>query len=123
MSEANAKRRRRWFQFSLRTLLIVVTLAAGLLVAWRAYVEPYGRQREVMALIKDLNGGYETEPGEVPAGSPLFFRNGRSRNRINRCLTSPASFTAATAMFPVNEIRNSSSSRLKGVWFINFPFG
>ena len=46
MSEANTTRRRRWSQFSLRTLLIVVTLAAGLLVAWRAYVEPYRRQRE-----------------------------------------------------------------------------
>ncbi len=44
MSEANAKPRRRWFQFSLRSLLIAVTLAAGLLVAWRAYVEPYRRQ-------------------------------------------------------------------------------
>ncbi|MCH7687032.1 MAG: hypothetical protein IH899_10185, partial [Planctomycetes bacterium] len=28
MSEANAKPRRRWFQFSLRTLLIVVTLVS-----------------------------------------------------------------------------------------------
>ena len=41
MSEANAKPKRRWFQFSLRSLLIAVTLVAGLLVAWRAYVEPY----------------------------------------------------------------------------------
>ena len=46
MSEANVKPGRRWFQFSLRTLLILVTLAAGLLVAWRTYVEPYRRQRE-----------------------------------------------------------------------------
>ena len=30
MSEANAKPRRRWCQFSLRALLILVTLAAGL---------------------------------------------------------------------------------------------
>jgi len=44
MSEANAKPRRRWFQFSLRSLLIAVTLVAGLLMAWRAYVEPYRRQ-------------------------------------------------------------------------------
>ena len=36
MSEANAKPRRRWFQFSLRTLLVVVTLVAGLFVALRA---------------------------------------------------------------------------------------
>ena len=32
-SSISSKRRRRWFQFSLRTLLIAVTLAAGLLVA------------------------------------------------------------------------------------------
>ena len=31
MPEANAKPKRRWFQFSLRTLLIVVTLVAGCL--------------------------------------------------------------------------------------------
>jgi len=41
------KPRRRWFQFSLRTLLIAVTLVAGLL-AWRAYVEPYRRQRAIL---------------------------------------------------------------------------
>ncbi len=59
MSEANAKPRRRWFQFSLPTLLIVVTLVAGLLVAWRAYTEPYRRQRETMVLIKKLGGYYK----------------------------------------------------------------
>ena len=49
-SSKPSKRRRRWFQFSLRTLLIVVTLVAGLLAAWRVYVEPYRRQREAMKL-------------------------------------------------------------------------
>ncbi len=39
-SSSPIKPRRRWFQFSLRTLLIVVTLAAGLMVAWRVYFEP-----------------------------------------------------------------------------------
>ncbi len=61
-SEANVKPRRRWFQFSLRTLLIVVTLVAGLLVAWRAYVEPYRRQRETMKLVEELGGRYTLEP-------------------------------------------------------------
>ena len=45
-SSKPSKPRRRWFQFSLRTLVIVVTLVAGLLLAWRVYVEPYRRQRE-----------------------------------------------------------------------------
>ena len=40
MTDQPQKPRRRWFQFSLCALLIVVTLVAGLLVAWRAYVEP-----------------------------------------------------------------------------------
>lgn len=58
-----AKPHRRWFQFSLRTLLIFVTLAAGLAVAWRACVEPYRRQRQTMALIERLGGSYQaTEP-------------------------------------------------------------
>ena len=64
------KHRRRWFQFSLRALLIVVTLVSGLLLAWRAYVEPYRRQRETMALIKELGGEYKTE-----SDGPAWIRN------------------------------------------------
>ena len=54
MTDQPPKPRRRWFQFSLRTLLIVVTLVAGLLVAWRAYFEPYRRQRETMKLVEEV---------------------------------------------------------------------
>ena len=56
MADQPPKPRLSWFQFSLRTLLIVVTLVAGLLVAWRVYVEPYRRQRETMKLIEELGG-------------------------------------------------------------------
>ena len=36
--ETNAKRpRRRWYQYSLRTLLGLMTLAVGLVMAWRVY--------------------------------------------------------------------------------------
>lgn len=52
--------RRLWCQYSLRTLLGLVTLAVGLLVAWRAYVEPYHRQRQTMKLIEHLGGTYQT---------------------------------------------------------------
>ncbi len=62
-SSKPTKTKRRCFQFSLRTLLIVVTLVAGLLVAWRAYTEPFRRQRETMALIKELGGSYKTDLG------------------------------------------------------------
>ena len=62
-SSSPSNPRLRWFQFSLRTAMIVVTLVAGLLAGWRVYNEPYRRQREVMAYILDLRGGYQTEPG------------------------------------------------------------
>jgi hypothetical protein len=59
--DPNAPRRpRRWFQFGLSTLLAVTALAAGGAMAWRAYVEPYRRQRETMALVKKLGGSCET---------------------------------------------------------------
>ena len=64
MSNVPKKSRRRYLQFSLRTLLILVTLVVGLLVAWRVYyVEPYRQQRETMKLIEELGGSYKTEPG------------------------------------------------------------
>ena len=71
MTAQPPKPRRRWFQFSLRTLLIAVTLVAGLLAAWRAYTEPYRRQRETMKLIEELGGMYTAEPG---GRKPSFYR-------------------------------------------------
>ena len=62
-SKQTSKPHRRWLQFSLRALLIAVTLVGGLLVAWRVHVEPYRRQLETMALIKELGGSYKTEQG------------------------------------------------------------
>jgi hypothetical protein len=55
-----AKSKRRWFQYSLRSLMLLMTAAAGAVVAWRAYLEPYHRQRQTMALIERLGGSYET---------------------------------------------------------------
>src|SRR5262245_34075715 len=52
---------RRWFQFSLRTLLILVAIGAGLAFAWIQLVEPYRLQREAMAAITKLGGSYKTE--------------------------------------------------------------
>src|SRR5262245_11768449 len=56
----HGKRRRRPFQFTLRALLIGVTLAAALAFTWRTYVEPYRRQRETMQAIKELGGTFQT---------------------------------------------------------------
>ncbi len=70
MPEANAKPRRRWFQFSLRTLLIAVTLVAGLLAAPRVFFEPYRRWRKTIAIIKELGGRHTTE-----SGGPAWMRD------------------------------------------------
>ena len=56
-----ATSRRRWHQFSLRTLLIVVAVVAGLAFAYVKTVEPYRLQREAMAAIIQLGGMCETK--------------------------------------------------------------
>jgi internalin A len=58
------KTRRRWFQFSLRSLLGLMTLVVGLLVAWRALVGPYQGQRETMKLVERLGGSYKSVAAE-----------------------------------------------------------
>src|SRR5690242_970636 len=58
--QPQARRRRRWFQFGLRTLLVIMVLAACAVMAWRVYVEPYRRQGETAALIEKLGGSYKT---------------------------------------------------------------
>ena len=55
-SDGRAKARLRWFQFRLRTLLLLVTAVAALLLAWRSYVEPYRRQQQTIELVKKLGG-------------------------------------------------------------------
>jgi hypothetical protein len=53
---------RHWFQFSLRTLLILIALGAGVAFVWRQSIErPYRLQREAMAAITKLGGTYTTE--------------------------------------------------------------
>ncbi len=59
-SPASHKRRLRWYQFRLRTLLVFTTLVVGLLVAWRQLGEPYRRQRGTMKLVQDLGGEFQT---------------------------------------------------------------
>jgi Leucine-rich repeat (LRR) protein len=60
--------RRRWLQFSLRTLLLAVTLVAGVLAAVCVYLAPYRQQRRTMAMIEQLNGTYQT------ADAPTWLR-------------------------------------------------
>jgi hypothetical protein len=59
------KRRRRWFQFGLGTLLLITFLVALGLLAYRKYLEPFRRQEEAMRVIKELGGGYQTSAGSA----------------------------------------------------------
>src|SRR5262245_12034944 len=62
MSDQQPERpQRRWFQFSLRTLLIVVAVVAAVAAAWHHALKPYWLQREAMAAIAKLGGTYKTE--------------------------------------------------------------
>lgn len=56
------KPRRRWFQFGLRGLLVVVTICAMLAACWKAHVGRYRLQRLVAEGIREVGGRYETEP-------------------------------------------------------------
>src|SRR5262245_42342530 len=56
---------RRWYQFRLRTIFVGMVVLGGLLVAYRAYIEPYRQQQRAMRLIKDLGGTYEASAAET----------------------------------------------------------
>ena len=66
--------RRHWYQFRLRTLLLLVTAAALLAVAYRIYVEPYAQQRRAMEVIEELHGTYESS-GPTAWQRRLFGEN------------------------------------------------
>jgi hypothetical protein len=83
--EAEPKRKRRWFQFSLRTLLIVVVIVA-IPCAWLGRkIEQKRREREAVAGLRDPGGtvlyDYEVEK-EGPAG-PDWLRRMLGENFFN----------------------------------------
>jgi hypothetical protein len=63
MGEQPQARRRRWFQFSLRSLMVLVALAAGALLALRIFVEPYRLQDQAAADLEEMGATYTTQPG------------------------------------------------------------
>jgi len=65
LMSAPAQKRRRWFQFRLRSLLILVAVTAVALAAFRIWVEPYRRQQAAISVIKDLGGTFKTEASDV----------------------------------------------------------
>jgi hypothetical protein len=61
MVEPVRKSRRRWFQFSLRSLMGLVTLTVALLVAFRVWVAPYREQRAAIAAFEEMGARYSTK--------------------------------------------------------------
>jgi hypothetical protein len=72
--ESEPKRKRRWFQFSLRMLLIGVTLSAMACgyVAWQAKIV---RDRKTVLREIVVNGGTWYPVGLTPAGLALSHRS------------------------------------------------
>jgi Leucine Rich repeat len=65
MTAAARQARRRWPRFRLRSLLLLVAVAGGLLAAFRTWVEPYRRQHAAMATIKHLGGTFKTKEADI----------------------------------------------------------
>lgn len=61
MTEQPAKPRRRWYQFSLRAVFVLVTFFVGLAVVARLVLAPYREQQATMRLIERLGGSYQSE--------------------------------------------------------------
>jgi hypothetical protein len=74
MSAASSQPRRRWFQFTLRGLLLLVVLVALGAYAYRSCVEPYRRQREALKVLGDLGAMMRTAPA-TDWEQRLFGRN------------------------------------------------
>ena len=97
-----AKPRRRWLQFRLRSLLWLLAAAAAMLVAWRAFVEPYRRQHQTAQLIKKLGGRIESVP--PPRWLPQFGHNLEKIVLIDVAdRDDPAEYLEAVAVLPALE--------------------
>ncbi len=58
------KRRLRWFQFSLRTLLLLTLVLAVLLATWKTSVQPYVAQKRAADKLAKIGAEIELAPGE-----------------------------------------------------------
>ena len=63
MNPPAKKPRRRLWQFSLRTLGLLLCVCAALLWAWNHYVAPYRAQRQAIEQLQELGATIETEQG------------------------------------------------------------
>ncbi len=59
---SHPKSNRRWFQFRLRTLLLVTAGCAVVLAMWTTYLSPYRAQHRAIAALTELGAVVTTEP-------------------------------------------------------------
>lgn len=58
--------KRRWTQFSLRSLFVLLLIGAVLLSLWKVYLQPYYREQKTIAELQKIAG--ELVPGSEPRG-------------------------------------------------------
>ena len=76
--KAAAKPKRRWFQFSLATLLLLTLVCAVVLALW---VAPAARQRRAVAFVESMGGLVEyAEEGDEAALAPAGLREWLGRD-------------------------------------------
>ena len=103
MYQANVKPRRRWLQFSLRTLLIAVTLVAGILVAWQVQAqnrptEPTAHQlKAAQTAFAKLGASYEA------------FTNSRTKETVHVFLLPENTTDACSPGFHPSPMASSTS--------------
>lgn len=67
MAFKNPDRKGRWRRFSLRGLLVAMTMCCAALGVWTVVVAPYRNQWLAMQTVIDANGTYRTEPARDTA--------------------------------------------------------
>src|SRR5262245_19713726 len=101
--KAENSRTRRWGQFGLRGLLLVVLLVALGLLACRHYLQPYWRQKQTVALIESLGGTCQTV--EVDHWWLKLFGGGYNVTQVNLAdCDDPDAYVAQVADLPAIEL-------------------
>src|SRR5262245_55786922 len=96
-------RQRRWWQFGLRGLLLLVLVVAVGLFLVRVYLQPFWRQKQTVALVERLGGTCQTV--EVDRWWLNLFGGGYNVTQVNLgdC-DDPDAYVAQVAELPAIEL-------------------